>query len=268
MHYYTHNIGDYAVETKYMTFEQKGMYIDMLDRYATTGKPLDSQWLATLKRLTSDDAVDVVLALCFVEKDGYFHHKRMDELLSSYEEVVERNRKNAQKRSQKQRPFTSGNPVVTQSQSSGNPSGHITNNQEPITNKEKEKINQKDKETEPELPIALDVVDPKTKQIACPCDEIVDLYHECLPELNRVNKTLLSDPRKRAVKDRWKFLCADQGVSSKAQGLEQIQRYFNVVRKQPFLLGKNDRGWKADFDWLFKQSNFVKVLELKYDRKK
>jgi len=38
--------------------------------------------------------------------------------------------------------------------------------------------------------------------------------------------------------------------------------------QKPFLLGKNDRGWKADFDWLIKNSdNPVKVLEKEYGGK-
>lgn len=65
MNYYSHNIGDFAVETKYMTFEQKGLYIDMVDRYLSTGKPLDSHWVSTIKRLASEGAVDAVLMLCF-----------------------------------------------------------------------------------------------------------------------------------------------------------------------------------------------------------
>ena len=47
MNYYPHNIGDFAIETKYMTFEQKGIYVDLLDRYLSTGKPLATQWVAT-----------------------------------------------------------------------------------------------------------------------------------------------------------------------------------------------------------------------------
>lgn len=143
-----------------------------------------------------------------------------------------------------------------------------TNKEQIRTNKEQESNSPSPQKNEAELPLELDAIDPKTKQIACPCEEIVDLYHELLPELKRVNKALLSDARRKPVRDRWGFLCRNQGVTSKDEGLDQIRRYFNVVRRQPFLLGQNDRGWKADFDWLFKQSNFVKVLELKYDRKK
>lgn len=34
-----------------------------------------------------------------------------------------------------------------------------------------------------------------------------------------------------------------------------------------FLNGKNDRGWVADFDWIIKPNNFIKVLEGNYDNR-
>lgn len=38
------------------------------------------------------------------------------------------------------------------------------------------------------------------------------------------------------------------------------------IAKTPFLLGHNDQGWKASFDWLIaNDANYLKVLEGKYD---
>lgn len=45
---------------------------------------------------------------------------------------------------------------------------------------------------------------------------------------------------------------------------------FTVLKKvaaSPFLLGCNDRNWKCDFDWIFKASNFTKILEGNFDEK-
>ena len=49
MNYYIHNIGDYAIETKFMTFEEKGIFVDMVDQYLATGMPISSEWLATIR---------------------------------------------------------------------------------------------------------------------------------------------------------------------------------------------------------------------------
>ena len=60
MNYYQHNIGDFAFDTKYMNFEQKGIYIDLLDHYLATGKPLGSHWVATITHLANERALDAV----------------------------------------------------------------------------------------------------------------------------------------------------------------------------------------------------------------
>lgn len=36
------------------------------------------------------------------------------------------------------------------------------------------------------------------------------------------------------------------------------------IPKQPFLTGKNARGWKCDFDWILEPSNLVKIEEFKF----
>ena len=41
-------------------------------------------------------------------------------------------------------------------------------------------------------------------------------------------------------------------------------KVFDLVLNSPFLLGENNRNWRADFDWIFKPSNFVKILEGNY----
>lgn len=50
-------------------------------------------------------------------------------------------------------------------------------------------------------------------------------------------------------------------------GLAGWQAALSKIRESPFLRGVSDRGWKADFDWLLSESNFVKVMEGKYDGK-
>lgn len=40
----------------------------------------------------------------------------------------------------------------------------------------------------------------------------------------------------------------------------------NAIKEQPFLTGRNDRNWRANFDWFVKPSNFSKVIENTYER--
>lgn len=51
-------------------------------------------------------------------------------------------------------------------------------------------------------------------------------------------------------------------------GKQAIFDVFQLVLKSPFLLGENDRNWHCDFDWIFKPTNFTKILEGNYNGKR
>jgi len=42
---------------------------------------------------------------------------------------------------------------------------------------------------------------------------------------------------------------------------------FKMIRKQPFLIGDSDKGWKTNFDWVINPSNYLKIMEGQYIRK-
>lgn len=46
---------------------------------------------------------------------------------------------------------------------------------------------------------------------------------------------------------------------------DEIETVFRKVAESTYLRGSNNKGWKINFDWLFKTENFVKVLEGAYD---
>ena len=65
-----------------------------------------------------------------------------------------------------------------------------------------------------------------------------------------------TDSRRKKVQTRM-----NQGIS-----LEQFERAVEMCALTPFLRGDNDRGWKADFDWLIENDkNLLRVLEGKFD---
>ncbi len=67
----------------------------------------------------------------------------------------------------------------------------------------------------------------------------------------------IDDKRKKAIKARV------------AQYDKQaIDTVFRLILDSPFLLGQNDRNWKCDFDWIFKPTNFTKILEGNYNGKR
>jgi hypothetical protein len=80
----------------------------------------------------------------------------------------------------------------------------------------------------------------------------------------------------------WNDICGDEGltkvikltperrskVNARIRTHSKVEFWTDVINEipcQPFLMGKNDRKWKADFDWLMaNDTNAVKVLEGKY----
>ena len=66
--------------------------------------------------------------------------------------------------------------------------------------------------------------------------------------------TTMTDKRKKAVKAR-----------ASEHGKEAIVAVFNNVSKSAFLLGHNNQNWSCDFDWIFRPTNFIKILEGNYN---
>lgn len=50
-------------------------------------------------------------------------------------------------------------------------------------------------------------------------------------------------------------------------GLDAVYEMITKASKSDFLNGKSRSGWVADFTWLFRPSNFQKVLEGNYDNR-
>jgi hypothetical protein len=47
--------------------------------------------------------------------------------------------------------------------------------------------------------------------------------------------------------------------------IEDWQRAMDALERSPFLRGENDRGWRADFDFLLQPKSFTKLIEGAYD---
>lgn len=50
-------------------------------------------------------------------------------------------------------------------------------------------------------------------------------------------------------------------------GLEKVLEVIDMVAESRFMNGENRNGWKSDFDWIFKASNFLKIIEGNYVNK-
>ena len=117
----------------------------------------------------------------------------------------------------------------------------------------------------------------KTKKIRstkpkAPVTDIYDAYNEVLGD--KLPKALiLTDARKRDIAARWNELLNTEHkgklrYSGVEDGLHWWKRLFAKVTLNPHWVGDNDRGWRADLDWIINKKNFVKVLEYIPNNKK
>lgn len=88
----------------------------------------------------------------------------------------------------------------------------------------------------------------------CPYQQILDLYHEILPELPRVH--VWDGPDRRSMSARWK---EDKG----RQTLDWWRAYFEQVKACPWLMGKV-KDFRADLAWLVRPTNMGNVLNGRY----
>ena len=80
---------------------------------------------------------------------------------------------------------------------------------------------------------------------------VLDLYNSICVSLPRAAQ--LSDARKKAIKARLnKFT------------MEDLERAFRIAEESQFLKGANNRNWIANFDWITKETNLVKILDGNY----
>jgi hypothetical protein len=101
-------------------------------------------------------------------------------------------------------------------------------------------------------------VDSSARSISVPFKKIIDLYHETLPELPRVEE--LTDQRKGYIRQRWQ------------QDLKEVDHwvnYFQYVKKSDFLMGRVEARngkppFRATLEWLTRPGNYAKVAEEKY----
>jgi len=89
-----------------------------------------------------------------------------------------------------------------------------------------------------------------------PKDKILELYHKYCRELPQVRK--LSGMDRKMLRARWR----------ENPDLSFWDKFFRKVAFSDFLMGKNDKGWCANFHWLIHPSNFVKVWNGVYDNRK
>jgi hypothetical protein len=83
---------------------------------------------------------------------------------------------------------------------------------------------------------------------------VLENYHSLCPKMSKVIE--LNATRKGFINARHAEF-----------GLEKITEVLRLSGESDFLNGVNDRAWKADFEWIMRPTNFLKILEGKYNNR-
>ena len=87
------------------------------------------------------------------------------------------------------------------------------------------------------------------------CDEVISKYNAICTNLSKVIKS--TDKRGKAIKA---FL--------KQMTIEEFENACKIANETDFLVGKNEKGWRADFDFIIKPDNAIRIIEGKYGKAK
>jgi hypothetical protein len=83
---------------------------------------------------------------------------------------------------------------------------------------------------------------------------VIENYHLICPKMNKVS--VINDTRKG-------YINARVGEF----GMDKVICVLRLSGESDFLNGVNDRAWKADFEWIMRPTNFIKIMEGKYANK-
>jgi len=258
MHYYQHHIGDFIKATSRLSDSQTMAYLRLLWMYYDSEKPLkpDVKVLAFQIGASQEDT-ELLLESYFVLCDSGWHQKRCDIEISEYRELLNK-KSNAGKASAEQRKnrrLTGVEQVLNTSSTDE----QLTNNQEPITNNQ---INTYICPPDGEL-------EPSKKLPGCDHKAVIELYHQNLPTMRRVE--VWNETRAGYLRQRWREVAAELAQEKNITALDVLAwwgEFFKSVGKSRFLTGrvnsKDGRAFVADLEWILKPSNFAKIVEGKY----
>ena len=85
------------------------------------------------------------------------------------------------------------------------------------------------------------------------CADVLEAYHRLLPELPEVRS--LTAKRKAAIRAR---------ARDSLPTISDWEAYFRDAARKPFLFGKNQRGWVANFDFFLREDTIAGMQEGKY----
>jgi uncharacterized protein YdaU (DUF1376 family) len=237
----------YMADTRHLTLEEHGAYHLLLLiawRSPECALPDDDKRIAQMLGVTSKKWAalkPVVMAFWTVTENGW-EQKR---LTKERRWVTEKSRKNkdaaearwgAKSRKAKE-------PHHANAYANGHPNGHANGYAPPPPLGSNEPIESSNED------LSVEPTDkPLTKQ------EVIDAWQDRMVPLGFPPIRKMTAQRDRQLRARLRD-----------STLEDWQRAMSALERSAFCRGENDRGWRADFDFLLQPKSFTKLLEGAYD---
>ena len=232
MHYFQFNIGDYASHTRHLSPMEDLAYRRLLDLYYLKDGEVYGDEAEVARQVGLREYVQEVKQVLqdffCLDADDRWSHARCDAEIAHFRQKSEK-ASNAGKASAQRRSNVRSTDVQP------------TNNQQPITNNQE--------------PILSSKEDMSSDDDRVSVKDIVEAWNELAEAKGLAKVVRVTDSRRKQIQARIKEYEPDDW--SKA---------LTAIYKSKFLCGENDRGWKADFDFLLQPKSFVKLVEGAYDR--
>lgn len=244
MHYFKRNIGDYHKKAGRLSMLEHGAYTLLMDacydreRFPTMEQALDWCWARSDGEIA---AVKFVLEKFFILDGEQYMQQRVADEISAYHEKSSKNKQIALDREASRRALRERIEHETCTDH------HLTINQEPLT------INQ---EPEDQNPLPPDGDDSKWKKVSY--STIQSVYNEiCSPTLPAC--LAMNEARKKQIRAMAGIVF--DGAKPFTMGIEVWRQYFTDCLTNDHWCGKSEGGWRADFDFVTKPKNAIKLME-------
>jgi uncharacterized protein YdaU (DUF1376 family) len=232
MHYFQFNIGDYASHTRHLSPMEDLAYRRLLDLYYLKDGEVYGDEAEVARQIGLRDHVlevtQVLQDFFCIGEDDRWTHDRCDAEIAHFREKSEKASNAGKASAQRRLNKRSTNVQPTNNQEP------ITNNQQPVSSSKEDVSSDDDAPVRPQ--------------------EIIDAWNSMAKRAGLSEIKMLNPKRAASLKSRIKE-CPD--VETWSTALQNIER-------SKFLRGENDRGWKANFDFLLQPSSFTKLIEGSY----
>ena len=228
MHYFQFNIGDYASHTRHLSLMEDLAYRRLLDLYYLKDGEIYGDEADVARQIGMRTNVSEVkqVLMDFFVIDGDRWSHSRCDAEITHFRQKSEKASNAGKASAERRLNVRSTDVQP------------TNNQEPITNNQQ--------------PIKEDM---SSVDDALKVEDVVEAWNDLAQARGLAKIARITENRRRQIKARIREYQPEDWSTALA-----------AIYNSKFLCGENDRGWKADFDFLLQPKSFVKLIEGAYNK--